>query len=289
MTARPDRAATAFTTFVRSFPSNSSRQRPARRWRRGTSVGGLPRFCGAAALAACLAQPADAACRQALALGLDVSGSVDAREYRLQVDGLAAALMDEEVSAALLSTPDTPVRIAAYEWSGQGQIRMLVPWTEITGEGARDAVAARLRAILRVPGDPATALGPAMAFGAELLRQQADCWRLTLDVSGDGRANAGPRPRDVRADGSLAGITVNALVIALDNDNPRDNQDVGIAELTAYFRAEVIQGPDSFIETALGFDDYARAMKRKLLRELQVLVLGEAGGPAPRAGALPPQ
>ena len=39
-----------------------------------------------------LADPGTAACRQALALGLDVSGSVDACEYRLQIDGLAQAL-----------------------------------------------------------------------------------------------------------------------------------------------------------------------------------------------------
>ena len=34
---------------------------------------------------------ARAQCRQALLLALDVSGSVDAREYRLQLDGLAAS------------------------------------------------------------------------------------------------------------------------------------------------------------------------------------------------------
>ena len=42
-----------------------------------------------------------AECRQALALGLDVSGSVDAREYRLQLDGVAGALDDPAVRAAV--------------------------------------------------------------------------------------------------------------------------------------------------------------------------------------------
>ena len=36
-----------------------------------------------------LTSPVMAECRQALALGLDVSGSVDAREYRLQIGGVA--------------------------------------------------------------------------------------------------------------------------------------------------------------------------------------------------------
>ena len=45
---------------------------------------------------------ADAACRQALALGLDVSGSVDEAEYQLQLQGLAAALIRDDVRASLI-------------------------------------------------------------------------------------------------------------------------------------------------------------------------------------------
>ena len=56
------------------------------------------------------AGPADAACRLALALGLDVSGSVDAAEYRLQLDGVAAALTDEDVQAALFAMPGAQKR-----------------------------------------------------------------------------------------------------------------------------------------------------------------------------------
>ncbi|WP_336247087.1 DUF1194 domain-containing protein [Octadecabacter dasysiphoniae] len=58
-----------------------------------------------------IASPASAQnCRQALALGLDVSGSVDRREYRLQLDGLADALGHPDVVDALLSQMDAPVR-----------------------------------------------------------------------------------------------------------------------------------------------------------------------------------
>ncbi|MCX8955594.1 DUF1194 domain-containing protein, partial [Ruegeria sp. NA] len=48
-------------------------------------------------LACLISGPAFGECRQALALGLDVSGSVDSREYRLQLDGLASALTRPEV------------------------------------------------------------------------------------------------------------------------------------------------------------------------------------------------
>jgi hypothetical protein len=34
-------------------------------------------------------------------------------------------------------------------------------------------------------------------------------------------------------------------------------------------------GPDAFVHTAIGFNDYARAMTQKLLRELESLVFSE--------------
>ena len=43
----------------------------------------------------------------------------------------------------------------------------------------------------------------------------------------------------------------------------------GIAALSAYYHAWVTLGPGAFVETALGFEDFQRAMTRKLLRELQ--------------------
>ena len=67
-------------------------------------------------------------CRLALALALDVSGSVDQTEYRLQAEGLAAALTDPEVEAALFTYPAAPVAIAVYEWSASRYQRLLQDW-----------------------------------------------------------------------------------------------------------------------------------------------------------------
>ena len=54
---------------------------------------------------------AQSSCRQALALGLDVSGSVDTFEYRLQIDGLAGALLRPEVQQAFLTFPAAPATV----------------------------------------------------------------------------------------------------------------------------------------------------------------------------------
>jgi hypothetical protein len=211
---------------------------------------------------------ADAACRQALALGLDVSGSVDAREYRLQINGLAAALDNVAVRDALLSSPGPPVSVMVYEWSGPSDQAVIVPWAVIEDAATLNGFIETLLQTTRRDVSPGTALGTAMILGGQHLDQQTMCWKRTLDISGDGMSNLGPRPRDVKDAIGARGITVNALVIGA---SPRLESDA----LASYFRAEVITGPGAFVETALGFDDYEAAMTRKLLRELEVLAVSE--------------
>ncbi len=222
---------------------------------------------GALALVSFAGSAMAAPCRQALALGLDVSGSVDANEYRLQLDGLAAALTDPMVRDTLLAMPQAPVRLTIYEWSAPGDQRLLLPWTDINDTATLTAIIGLLTATERAPSGPSTALGMGMSFGAELLAEQYKCWKRTLDISGDGRSNTGPRPQDVADLPALAGITVNALVIGSGDESRGD--------LNIYFKTLVIRGPDAFTEEAHDFTAYERAMVRKLLRELQGLAVSE--------------
>lgn len=245
----------------------------SRRWRR------------AVALALGLCTSVDAAraeeCRLALLLGLDVSSSVDAREYRLQLDGLAGALRQPEVRAAFLDLPGAPVRLSVFEWSGAGSQRLLLDWTVIRTVEDLDRAAARLANGVRVLLESTTALGRAMQVGAGMLATQPGCWRHTLDLSGDGQSNTGPSPRDVRMGGQIAGITVNALAIGADPERSGDDRQPDIAPLWAYFSTEVIHGPGAFVVVALGFEDFQDAMARKLLREVSGLQLSDGRGPAP--------
>lgn len=223
-----------------------------------------------------------AACRQALAIGLDVSGSVDAREYALQTGGLAGALDDPAVREALLQMPGAPVWLSVYDWSGPRDIRLILRWTPVADAAVLDRIVADLRALPRKDSAPQTAVGAALSFGDGLLAARGDCARLTLDLTGDGLNNAGPRPRDVRI---APDVTVNALVIGADRDPSWDGGEPGTAELTAWFTAEVIRGPDAFVETALGFQDFQAAMVRKLLKELEGMRIGgAAAAPAGKGG-----
>lgn len=254
----------------------------------------------AAALATMWAGAAEAACRLALVLALDVSGSVDEREYALQLAGVAEALDDRAVRNALLALPDAHVRLAVFEWSSAAYQRQILGWTPLGSDADIDAVVARLRDWRRGAAPEATGLGAAMRQGALLLQGASVCWKRVIDISGDGKNNDWPQPHEVKAAGTLAGITVNALVIGVGARRIGDERQEEIAELSQYFRSRILHGQDAFLEVALGFEDYARAMTRKLLREVSAppLGLGPAGMPATRlarggtvarAAAVPPQ
>ncbi|MDR9428890.1 MAG: DUF1194 domain-containing protein [Salibaculum sp.] len=223
---------------------------------------------GLGALVAGAAQPA-AACRLALALALDVSSSVDATEDALQRGGLAAALVAPDVQAAFLD-PGEPVALAVYEWSGRQKQVLLQDWALIRSAADLRAVSARIAASSRSHDDFPTALGYALGFGATLLGRAPDCAAATLDVSGDGENNEGFGPRKAQAAFPFDGVTVNGLVVRA---TPTDGRD----DLVAYYRDAVIHGPGAFVEVAGGFADFERAMRAKLIRELGVVMIGDAG------------
>jgi hypothetical protein len=212
------------------------------------------------ALAVLAAAPAKAqGCRLALSLALDVSSSVDAAEYALQRDGLAAALMAPEVRSAFLAVPGQAVALQVYEWSGRNQQVVRQQWTLIADEADLDRIAGVIATQARSYAQYPTALGFAMGFGARALAERPECRQHTLDVSGDGTNNDGFAPDVARREFPFRGITVNGLVIGANRDT-----------LRRYFEQFVIQGPGAFVESAADYSDFERAMRRKLLRELGV-------------------
>ena len=227
-----------------------------------------------AALGAVLPSAARAAeCAVALAMALDISSSVNAREYAIQKDGLAAALKHPDVRDAALLEPGS-VWLAAYEWSGWQQQDVIVGWTRIDGEADLDAVANRLFAHRRRYAEFSTALGDALEFGAQLFSAlPTTCRRNVIDVSGDGVSNEGDDATAVRDGPALAQVTVNGLVIKGASPDPE-----------AFYRDNVIRGPGAFLMVARnGFEDYPDLIVGKLIRELQPpLFIGEA----PRGAAI---
>src|ERR1700751_4255404 len=83
----------------------------------------------------------------ALVLAIDVSGSVNDNRFKLQREGIAAALASEEVVAAVSGGVNQTVEIAIVEWAEEQ--RILVPWTALHKRDDLEALAARLRTASR--------------------------------------------------------------------------------------------------------------------------------------------
>lgn len=219
---------------------------------------------------------AQAACRLALVLALDVSASVDDAEYRLQTTGLARALTSADVQAALLADPTTPVWVTAFEWSSPFGQTTILDWHRLDTPDAIAVAAGAISGARRQTRAGRTALGAALLHAGARLQAGPACDRQTVDVAADGSNNIGPEPLLLKGEPALAGVTVNALTIG--NRLPLDTEVFaphrgGLAD---WFRKNVIRGPGAFVETADTYDDFAPAMRRKLLREIGAFHLSEA-------------
>jgi hypothetical protein len=149
----------------------------------------------AAAFAAALGVPAGASAASgeadvALVLAIDVSGSVDDDRFKLQREGVAAALESEEVAAALSSGVNQAIEIAVVEWAEEQ--RLLVSWTILRGRDDLESLATRLRSASRSWVHTMTDPGGGIAAAEHLFAEQPlVSLRQVIDVSGDGRQNTG--------------------------------------------------------------------------------------------------
>lgn len=187
-------------------------------------------------------------------LAVDVSGSVDPGEYRIQMDGLAAGLLDSSVTEALVRGKS---KLALMQWTGTSRQEVVIDWTVMRDETDVLAFANEVTTTPRLWRNFSTAVGEALVLSLDYFAQVPECERHVIDISGDGPSNEGRVPQSVWAALNAANVTVNALVI-----------EASIPGLTKYFETDVITGPGAFAATAQSFEDYPEEIARKLLREL---------------------
>lgn len=194
-----------------------------------------------------------------LVLALDSSASVDANEFALQIQGLARAFADPDVQRAVENLRPLGAAVAVMQWGAPGETRVVLPFTHL--ETARDSKAFGFRIGLarRWMWASATSIATAIADGTALIEGNGfDGFRKIIDVSGDGEDNGGADLEAARQAARAKGIIVNGLPIMADSPG-----------LDRYYQTYVIIGLDSFIEPARDFDDYVRAIREKLLKELR--------------------
>jgi hypothetical protein len=194
-----------------------------------------------------------------LVLALDSSASVDGGEFRLQIAGLAAAFADPEVLREVETLKPLGAAVAVVEWGGPGESRVVLPFTPILTSRDAKAFGFRISLIRRWMRASETSIATGIDDSRALIEaSEYGGLRKVIDVSGDGVDNGGADLESARAKARAQDITVNGLPIMADDP-----------KLDIYYRDQVIVGAASFIEPARDFEDYVRAIKEKLLRELR--------------------
>ena len=198
-----------------------------------------------------------------LVLMVDVSRSMTERELEIQRLGYAAALQSDAVYAAVQSGLLQRVALSYVEWaSGQ---EVIVDWRLLETREDLEAFAETLTTEFN-PALRRTSISEALIFGAWSIRSNIyDGLRKVIDVSGDGPNNQG-RPVTQARDQVLAeGITINGLPLMT-------REGMGsqwhLDELDIYYGTCVTGGPGSFVIPVLDWEDFAQAVRHKLVLEI---------------------
>lgn len=196
-----------------------------------------------------------------LVIAVDVSASIFMDEYRFQRRGYVEAIRHPEFARAIGLLPRRRIALTYVEWSSSNLQTILVPWREIDGAASAEAFAAALEAVPLVRGK-GTSISGAITFGTGILlsnRFEGD--RKVIDISGDS-PNLHGRPVALARDLAVAkGIIINGLPITI-------NSTMKPIDLARYFSGCVIGGPGSFMMPVTRMDEFAEAVRQKLIREI---------------------
>ncbi|MEO1747100.1 MAG: DUF1194 domain-containing protein [Pseudomonadota bacterium] len=202
-----------------------------------------------------------------LVIAVDVSGSMDFGELRTQRRGYVEAFRSSEVHSAISSGLIGAVAVMYVEWARDDLKRVIVPWTRL--ERPADAVAFSDRLDAAGLGNMRnTSITGAIGYGVEQLENNAfNGVRLVIDISGDGPNNQGGLVTRARDRAVSRGVIINGLPLVTEPWRERlifgDSGD-----LAAYFHACVIGGPGSFVIAVKQWEEFASAVRRKLVLEL---------------------
>jgi hypothetical protein len=202
----------------------------------------------------------------ALALAIDISGSIDPDEAKLQREGYVQAFRDPVIMKAILGGSHGRIAVAYYEWSDAWVQRLLIDWTLLDSEAAIVSFTNRLS---NAPISIArrTSISGAIRYAIPLFgRSPFEADRKVLDISGDGSNNDGGLVTDMRYEALKERIVINGLPIMNDRPNPFGFPNE--VDLDRYYLHCVTGGPRSFVEVAHSFEDFPRAVRKKLLQEV---------------------
>ena len=207
--------------------------------------------------------PSAVAVDLALVLAVDCSSSVDEGDFRMQMDGIAAALRNPPLLDAIAAGNFRRIAVTLLQWSSWQSQEVTVEWRVVGERAELEAFAQETEKAKRewLPGG--TGLAAAITFSIALLETlPVLASRRVIDVSGDGEDNDGGDAGLARDAAVARGITINGLPILS-----------GSSTLMSYYRNQVIGGPGAFLMPAANMQSFKEAMIGKLLREVRQLTV----------------
>jgi hypothetical protein len=200
-----------------------------------------------------------------LVIAVDVSNSMDPEEQALQREGYILGLTSREFLQALRDGSHGRIAITYFEWAGQGDQRIILPWRLIDGPESAEAVTNEIK---QTPyrRAPWTSIFGALQFAKPLFDSSGyRGLRRVIDVSGDGSNNMGPPVTIMRDDVLAAGITINGLPIMLSRGYATGP---AVPNLDLYYEDCVIGGPGSFLIAIKDREQFKEATRNKLVQEI---------------------
>jgi hypothetical protein len=196
-----------------------------------------------------------------LVLAVDASRSIDAHEAALQRAGYIAAIMHPDFVRAIKLGANGRIALSYFEWAGQIRQDTLVPWQIIDSEESAADFAGRIGGSDSY-GLRGTSISGALIFATGLIGASPyNEERRVIDVSGDGPNNIGSPVEEARDSAVSAGIVINGLPMLI-RPSPT------YKHLDRYYGDCVIGGPGSFMLPVYDIQEFATAIRRKLILEV---------------------
>lgn len=196
--------------------------------------------------------------------GVDLSGSIEARDAQVQIDGISMALRSPQVISAIQRGNHGRVGIAVFVWA-DGNYPVLASWRLLGSPEEALAVSTEIADGLRafVGSDAHVKLGAltdlsgAIDYGSEMLRAApfATNHRI-INIIGNGIDNVTEGARPARDRVVAQGITVNGVTLGRDRT------------IYDYFKREVIGGANAFVLPANDPEHLVEVLARKFMTEI---------------------
>jgi len=195
-----------------------------------------------------------------LVLALDSSGSVNTREFNLQLQGYIDAFRNPAVIETVTNGDTGAIAVPLLIWAGDTSrgTRVIADWTLIDSQETAEEFVEKILSTPRFMLRDGTSLSNVIETSARLFRGNGfQGNRMVVDISGDGTNNIGYEPTIARDVAVRAGITINGLAILTD-----------FPDLDLYYGEQVVGGPGAFVVSAQNFHAFSAAVLNKLVREI---------------------